>query len=99
MWDWEVRWSCAIGVVAGTYAGYKGGLLDNIFLRISEIFMAFPQIILVLLLVSITGQSLWNLIAIFIVTGWGSVYRNDKGKNAVYSRGGICSSLACIWIE
>ncbi|HBK68040.1 MAG TPA: peptide ABC transporter permease, partial [Firmicutes bacterium] len=64
-----------IGVMIGCYAGYKGGWLDKIFMRISEIFMSFPQIILVLLLVSIVGQSLWNLLLIFIVTGWGSVYR------------------------
>ena len=46
----------------GAYTGYKGGWVDVIALRVSEIFMSFPQIILVLLLVSITGQSLLNLI-------------------------------------
>ncbi|MCH4887512.1 ABC transporter permease [Acidaminobacter sp. JC074] len=69
-----------IGILIGTYSGYKGGWLDKIFMRISEIFMAFPQIILVLLLVSITGQSLWNLIVIFIITGWGSVYRMTRAQ-------------------
>lgn len=69
-----------VGVSLGTYAGYKGGWLDKILLRISEIFMSFPQIILVLLLVSILGQSLWNLLVIFTITGWGSVYRMTRSQ-------------------
>lgn len=69
-----------VGVSLGTYAGYKGGWLDKILLRVSEIFMAFPQIILVLLLVSLLGQSLWNLLVIFTITGWGSVYRMARSQ-------------------
>lgn len=72
---------CAlIGVLLGCYCGYKGGFFDKIVIRLSEIFMSFPQMILVLLLVSILGQSLTNLIIIFILTGWGSVYRMTRAK-------------------
>lgn len=72
---------CAvIGVVVGCYAGYKGGWIDVIALRISEIFMAFPQIILVLLLVSILGQSLTNLIIIFVMSGWGAMFRLARAR-------------------
>ncbi|WP_300347950.1 ABC transporter permease [Clostridium sp.] len=72
---------CAlIGVLLGCYCGYKGGFFDKIVIRLSEIFMSFPQMILVLLLVSILGQSLINLIIIFILTGWGSVYRMTRAK-------------------
>ncbi|MCP4405499.1 MAG: ABC transporter permease [bacterium] len=69
-----------IGVSFGCYAGYKGGWFDAFLLRASEIFMSFPQIILVLLLVSITGQSLMNLIIIFTLSGWGSMYRMTRAK-------------------
>lgn len=69
-----------VGVSLGCYAGYRGGMIDNVLLRISEIFMAFPQIILVLLLVSILGQSLLNLIVIFIITGWGPMYRMTRAQ-------------------
>ncbi|MGL4337632.1 MAG: ABC transporter permease [Turicibacter sp.] len=72
---------CAlIGVGLGCYGGYKGGWFDGMVLRISEIFMAFPQLILVLMLVAILGQSLRNLIIIFILTGWGSVYRMTRAR-------------------
>ena len=72
---------CAfIGVTLGCYGGYKGGWFDKIVLRLSEIFMSFPQLVLVLMLVAILGQSLSNLIIIFILTGWGSVYRMARAK-------------------
>lgn len=72
---------CAfIGVLLGCYGGYRGGLFDKTVLRISEVFMSFPQLVLVLMLVSILGQSLTNLIIIFILTGWGSVYRMARAQ-------------------
>lgn len=72
--------AATIGVLLGAYAGYKGGIIDKTILRISEIFMSFPQIVLVLLLVTILGQSLRNLLIIFIATGWGSVYRMTRAR-------------------
>lgn len=69
-----------LGVSLGTMAGYKGGWFDGIIMKVSEILMSFPQIILVLILVTITGQSLWNLIFIFSITGWPSVYRMARSQ-------------------
>ncbi len=72
--------AAVIGVGIGCYTGYKGGWVDVIAMRISEIFMSFPQIILVLLLVSIVGQSLLNLIVIFVASGWGTMFRMSRAK-------------------
>lgn len=72
--------AAVIGVGIGCYTGYKGGWIDTLALRVSEIFMSFPQIILVLLLVSIAGQSLMNLIIIFVLTGWAPMYRMARAK-------------------
>ena len=72
--------SALIGVSIGAYTGYKGGIVDSFMLRLSEIVMAFPQIVLVLLLVSIAGQGLKNLILIFTLTGWGGIYRMTRAQ-------------------
>jgi peptide/nickel transport system permease protein len=72
--------AAVVGVGVGAYTGYRGGLLDDVALRVSEIFMSFPQVILVLLLVSIAGQSLLNLILIFVLTGWGGMYRMARAR-------------------
>ncbi len=67
--------SAVIGVIIGCYAGYVGGWFDAVTMRVSEAIMAFPEIILVLVLVTILGQSLFNIMAIFIVGGWCGIYR------------------------
>lgn len=72
--------AAVVGVVIGVYTGYVGGWLDALAMRVSEIFMSFPQIILVLLLVSILGQSLGNLILIFVLTGWGGIFRMARAR-------------------
>ncbi|MEG1720139.1 MAG: ABC transporter permease [Pseudoflavonifractor sp.] len=72
--------AAAIGVLLGCYGGYKGGIFDKVVLRLSEVFMSFPQLILVMMLVAIFGQGLSNLIIIFILTGWGGVYRQARAK-------------------
>ena len=69
-----------VGVSLGTICGYKGGMLDGVVMKISEILMSFPQMILVLILVTVTGQSLWNRIFIFSVTGWPSMYRMARSQ-------------------
>lgn len=72
--------AAVIGVFIGVIAAYRGGFLDALVMRISEIFMSFPQIILVLLLVTLMGQSMTNLMIIFMITGWCGVYRMTRSK-------------------
>ena len=64
-----------IGVVFGALAGYFGGAMDAFFVRLSEVFTTFPQIILILVLVSIIGPGVSKLIFIFGVTGWMTTFR------------------------
>ena len=67
-----------IGVILGCFAGYKGGWFDKITMRASEIFMSFPQLILVLVMLSILGQSTKNIVIVFVFTSWSGVYRQAR---------------------
>jgi peptide/nickel transport system permease protein len=49
-----------IGVLLGVFAGYKGGLIDSILTRVIDILMAFPSLLLGLLVVSALGPGLRN---------------------------------------
>lgn len=69
-----------IGVTLGVYVGYVRGWADFLAVRLSEIVMSFPEIILVLMLVAILGQSLFNLMAIFVITGWGGIFRLSRAR-------------------
>lgn len=53
-----------IGVPLGIVAGYKGGLIDEILLRVLDILRAFPTIILALAVVAASGQSLINVVLV-----------------------------------
>jgi peptide/nickel transport system permease protein len=57
-----VTLSLVIGVPLGLFAGFRGGLLDEILLRIMDVLRVFPSIILALAIVAATGQSLANVI-------------------------------------
>ncbi len=69
-----------IGVSLGMFVGYKGGWLDALILKISDVFLAFPQMVLIIIIVALVGQSLENMIVIFILTGWPSMYRMARSK-------------------
>ena len=69
-----------VGVVLGLYVGYKGGLLDNMLIKISDIFQSIPQMVLIIIIVALVGQSMENLIIIFILTGWPGMYRMTRSK-------------------
>lgn len=66
--------SC-LGVLLGAIGGYFGGILDWILIRISEIFMSFPQMLLVMIVMAFTGPGVFNLIIIFMFTGWTGAFR------------------------
>jgi len=51
-----------VGLIIGLLAAYSGGLLDEVLMRIADVFMAFPQIVLALLLVSAFGPKLWLIV-------------------------------------
>ena len=53
-----------IGVPLGLIAGYKGGMLDEVLLRILDVMRSFPAIILALAVVAATGQTLLNVIVV-----------------------------------
>lgn len=72
--------AAVIGVTLGMYAGYRGGWLDKIILKVSDVFLSFPQMVLIIIIVALVGQSLQNMIVIFILTGWPSMYRMARSK-------------------
>lgn len=51
-----------LGLIIGLSAAYLGGIVDEVLMRICDVFMAFPQIVLALLLVSALGPKLWLIV-------------------------------------
>ncbi len=53
----------AVGVPLGLVAGYRGGLYDLAIMRLVDLLLSFPHILLAILVVSVLGPSLWNVVA------------------------------------
>jgi peptide/nickel transport system permease protein len=58
------------GLLVGTVAGYFGGWTDEILMRITDIFLAFPKLILALALVAVLGPGMENAILAIAITSW-----------------------------
>ena len=59
-----------IGLAIGTVAGYFGGWADAVLMRVTDIFMAFPRLILALALVAVLGPGITNAILAIAITAW-----------------------------
>jgi peptide/nickel transport system permease protein len=59
-----------IGLLVGTVAGYAGGLVDATLMRITDIFLAFPRLILALAFVAALGPGIENAVIAIAITSW-----------------------------
>ena len=58
------------GLFIGTVAGYFGGWVDSVLMRITDIFLAFPKLILALALVAVLGPGMVNAVLAIALTSW-----------------------------
>ena len=69
----------AVGIVLGSLAGYFGGVIDEVIMRITDIFLAFPALILAMAIVAALGPSLRSVMMALIVVSWPSYARLIRG--------------------
>ena len=72
--------SFLIGIFLGFIAGYRGGLLDIVLNRFTEIFLAFPVIYLIVLILALFGSSLLSVIVVLGISGWMSLFKIVKSE-------------------
>ncbi len=69
-----------IGVLVGMLAGFYGGKLDSVLMQITDIFLAFPGILLAIAFAAVLGPGLGNLVLALSLTGWVSYARLTRGQ-------------------
>lgn len=72
--------SISIGTVLGLISGYFGGVIDLFIMRVTDIFMSFPDIVLILVVVSIMGPGMINIIIVLGLLSWPGVTRLVRGN-------------------
>jgi peptide/nickel transport system permease protein len=60
----------SVGLVLGAIAGYFGGIVDEIIMRVGDIFYAIPQLVIAMALVVALGRGLQSITAVLIILGW-----------------------------
>src|SRR5690625_7832487 len=59
-----------IGVTVGLVAGYRGGWVDAVLMRLADIQLSFPSILLAILIAAVVGPSVVNVIVVLAITHW-----------------------------
>ena len=72
----------SIGTSIGIVAGYYGGTLDAVLMRITDVFLAFPGLLLAIAFAAVLGPGLNNLVLALSLTGWVSYARLARGQAA-----------------
>lgn len=62
--------AASLGTFVGLWAGYAGGRTDSILMRLVDIQISFPGILLILLVVGVIGPGVWTLVGVLAVTNW-----------------------------
>lgn len=80
--------SALVGTSAGLVAGYRGGIVDAIVMRLADAQLAFPGLVLVLAVVGAVGASIPAIVAILVALGWMVYARLARGIAAHLRTGG-----------
>ncbi|MHA1612987.1 MAG: ABC transporter permease [Promethearchaeota archaeon] len=81
--------SVTLGTLLGIYSAYSGGIIDNLIMRGVDIIMAFPGLIIVIIIISILGSSMENILLVYGILGIPGYSRLVRGtalqeKNKTY---------------
>ncbi len=69
-----------IGTLLGGVAGYFGGATDSIIMRLADVVLSFPSIIVIITVVSILGPSIFNVMLVIGLLGWPPIARLVRGE-------------------
>ena len=72
-----------IGATLGVIGGFRGGLIDTMLMRVGDVVMAFPSLILAMVVTYTLGTSLFTLFVALSVVGWAGAARVVRAPDAI----------------
>jgi peptide/nickel transport system permease protein len=94
-----------VGLIIGTTAGYFGGLLDKVLMRVTDIFLAFPRLVMALAFAAALGPGIENAVIAIALTAWPPYARLARAETLTVRRSDFilvarmqgASALRIIW--
>lgn len=68
-----------LGLLIGSVAGYYGGWVDSLLMRLADVVMAFPSLVLIITIASVVGPSIYNVMLVIGLLGWPPIARIVRG--------------------
>ena len=70
----------SIGIALGLLSGYFGGRADSVIMRITEVFMAYPHFMIIMVIVSLIGPNMLTVMLVMGFMGWPPICRLVRGE-------------------
>jgi len=85
-----------MGTTLGVIAGYRGGLVDDLIMRLADIQLAFPFILLAIMILVVLGPGVWNLIPVLGIGQWVTYARIARGQTISQREKEYVEAARCI---
>lgn len=72
--------SMVIGIIVGSIAGYAGGKVDMTLMRVTDVFMTFPSLVIIITVAAAIGPSVYNAMLVIGLLTWPSIARLVRGQ-------------------
>jgi peptide/nickel transport system permease protein len=72
--------ACGAGILLGLVSGYYGGRIDSVIMRVADVFMAYPFMLLTISVIAVLGNSIFNLILVLGLSDWVTYARTIRGS-------------------
>jgi peptide/nickel transport system permease protein len=69
-----------LGTLVGLLAGYYGGAVDQVLMRVTDTIMSIPALLLIIVFVSAVGPSIWSVVIVIGLLNWGPTARLVRGQ-------------------
>ncbi len=72
--------SITLGTLLGAVAGYFGGLTDGVLMRLTDMMLSFPRLVLLIVVIALFEPSIWLVVTVLGLTGWMGTARIVRGE-------------------
>jgi peptide/nickel transport system permease protein len=89
----------AIGITLGLFAGYRGGRIDDVIMRLADIQLALPQILMAIAILAVLGPGIQNVILTLAITNWVTYARIVRGQVLSLREKEFVEAARCIGVR